>query len=243
MGNGLSGTDQTWERLARTDPYWAILSDPAKRRGGWDESEFFATGEREVEALLEYLGRIVPRLGRERALDFGCGVGRVTRPLASHFTHVTGMDVSPTMVKTATSLVQRNDDPRGSIEFVVNTGPGLEKIANGHFDLVYSTITLQHIPSKAALHYVAEFIRTLKPGGLAVFQLPARRRATLKSRVGSLLPRKLRAQRHSGIEMYGVPRGEVLTALALAGGEVVDVQRDHLAGPEWESYRYAVVKR
>jgi hypothetical protein len=43
--------------------------------------------------------------------------------------------------------------------------------------------------------------------------------------------------------MYGVLRGDVLSGLAMAGGEVIDVQRDQLAGPEWESYRYAITKR
>ena len=239
----LRGTEGTWERLAQTDPYWAILSEPAKRGGGWNVEDFFATGEVEVASLIDYVGRIAPDLQRERALDFGCGVGRVTRPLGRHFKRVTGVDISPTMIEAARGLAWDGDQPTGVCEYALNTGTKLDDIDDATFDLVYSTITLQHVPPPATLSYVAEFIRVLKPGGLAVFQLPARRRPSVKTRVSGLLPPSVRAKRHSGIEMYGIPRGDVLSALAMAGGEVCDVQRDSTAGPQWESYRYAAVKR
>jgi SAM-dependent methyltransferase len=239
---GLGGTDSTWERLAQDDPFWAILSDPSKRRGGWQVDEFFATGEREVAELMAYLDRIAPGLPRECALDFGCGIGRVTRPLAGHFARVTGADISPTMIEAAREYEAKQPREGGEIEYIINAGTSLAS-DDGSFDLVYSSITLQHVPPAATIGYLKEFVRVLKPGGVAVFQLPARRRPSLKTRLGWLLPSSLRAKRHSGIEMHGILRGDVLSALAMAGGEVIDVQRDASAGPEWESYRYAITRR
>ena len=131
----------------------------------------------------------------------------------------------------------------GDAEYILNDSTTLDTIEDGSYDLVYSYITLQHIPEQAALGYLAEFVRVLKSSGVAVFQLPARRRPNLKTRLGWLLPGSVRAKRHGGIEMHGIPRGNVLSALAMAGGEAIDVQRDTSAGPEWESYRYAVTKR
>jgi 2-polyprenyl-3-methyl-5-hydroxy-6-metoxy-1,4-benzoquinol methylase len=236
---GLGGSDSTWERLAQNDPLWAILSEPTKRGRGWNVDDFFATGEAEVVALVEYLDRITPSLARHRALDFGCGVGRITRPLARHFEQVTGMDVSQTMLDAAKAY---SDGSVVNCEYILNSGTRLNGVDDETYDLVYSSITLQHVPEMATLGYLAEFIRVLKPAGLAVIQLPARRRPSLRTRLSWLMPQSVRAKRHSGIEMNGIPRGEVLSALALAGGTVVDVQRDHSAGPEWESYRYAVRK-
>jgi SAM-dependent methyltransferase len=238
---GLGGTDSTWERLAQNDPIWASLCDPAKRGRGWDRDEFFATGEQEIAELMAYLGGIAPGLARSRALDFGCGIGRLTRPLAEHFARVTGMDVSPTMIDAARENEAKKSPQSGVLEYLVNAGTQLPG-EDGTYDLVYSSITLQHIPKAAALRYLKEFVRVLKPGGIAVFQLPARRRPSLKTRIGTILPGAVRAKRYSGIEMHGVPRGDVLSALAMAGGEVIDVQRDHLAGPEWESFRYAITR-
>jgi SAM-dependent methyltransferase len=239
----LGGTDTTWERLAQSDPLWAILSDPAKRGGGWRTEDFFATGVAEVAELMDYISTIAPHLSRERAIDFGCGVGRVTLPLSRDFVRVTGIDISPTMLGAARSYQEKYGDTSGACDFILNTGTTLDGFPDASCDLVYSSITLQHIPAPAALGYLAEFIRVLKPGAVAIFQLPARRRPSLKARAGWLFPQAVRAKRFSGIEMHGVLRGNVLSALAMAGGEVVDVQRDSSAGPEWESYRYAVTKR
>jgi hypothetical protein len=44
------------------------------------------------------------------------------------------------------------------------------------FDFIYSDIALQHIPPDQSRAYIAEFLRVLRPGGLAVFQLTAEHR-------------------------------------------------------------------
>jgi 2-polyprenyl-3-methyl-5-hydroxy-6-metoxy-1,4-benzoquinol methylase len=234
----LGGSDQRWEHLARTDPLWAILSEPEKRGGGWDLEAFFATGEAEIAALMVDLETLKPDLPKGSALDFGCGVGRLTRALGRRFETVTGVDVSPTMIEMA----QRYASEAANCEFRLNPGADLHRFEEGSFDLVYSSITLQHVPAKAALGYVREFVRLLKPGGVAVFQLPTPRRITLKARVAAVLPRSWRSKRHGGIEMYGAPREQVLEAIAASGAEVLEVQPDVSAGAAWESYRYAVTK-
>jgi SAM-dependent methyltransferase len=157
-----------WDELACGDALWEVLSDPERSGGRWRLDEFFASGAAEVEAALERareLGR-PERFGR--ALDFGCGVGRLTRALAGHFDECVGVDVSPQMVERAREL---NVD-RPNCEFVVNVASDLGRFADGSFDLVYSSKVLQHMPSgELARAYVAEFLRVLAPGGLAVFQL------------------------------------------------------------------------
>ena len=35
-----------WERQARLDPLWAILSDPARKGRKWRAAAFFETGRR-----------------------------------------------------------------------------------------------------------------------------------------------------------------------------------------------------
>ena len=59
-----------WNTFGETDPLWAILTDPAKKGGGWALEEFFATGEREIAGILDYVRSLHP-LPVRRALDFG----------------------------------------------------------------------------------------------------------------------------------------------------------------------------
>jgi len=162
-------SSQFWDRAASIDPMWAVLSDPAKRGRQWRTNEFFATGRREVSLLLYQLSHLShsPRTGS--ALDFGCGLGRLTQALAATFEWVVGVDVSANMVSLANRLNQFG--PR--VTYLLNDRPDLSRIQSASFDLVYSDIVLQHIPSDQSRVYVAEFVRVLRPGGIAVFQLPS----------------------------------------------------------------------
>ena len=75
----LAAQRRDWDELAELDPYWAICTTPGKRFGGWDTDEFFATGEREIGAVLAEAEPLGVPGARGEALDFGCGLGRLTR--------------------------------------------------------------------------------------------------------------------------------------------------------------------
>jgi SAM-dependent methyltransferase len=157
-----------WDELARGDALWEVLSDPERSDGRWRIDEFFASGTAEVEPALERARELGKPETFGRALDFGCGVGRLTRALAGHFEECVGVDVSEQMVERAREL---NAD-RPSCEFVVNVAPDLRRFDEESFDLVYTSKVLQHMPSpELACAYVAELLRLLRPGGIAVFQL------------------------------------------------------------------------
>jgi len=75
---------QSWDEFGRKDPLWAILTDPVKRNRKWGLAEFFKTGELEIAQVMNYIETLrVPLQGR-RALDFGCGVGRLTQALSPY---------------------------------------------------------------------------------------------------------------------------------------------------------------
>ena len=160
---------EDWERLAEVDPLWAVLTAPDRKDGRWDIDEFFATGEAEIERVLsvvEALGR--PAAGA-RALDFGCGVGRLTRALGQRYETAVGVDISEAMIAQA----RRLNEAFPRCEFRVNAAPDLGQFETSSFDFVYSSIVLQHLPSAADVaRYVTEFLRVARPGGLVVFGIP-----------------------------------------------------------------------
>lgn len=160
---------RSWDAFGREDPLWAILTLPGKRNRRWDPEEFFRTGVEEVGRVLSLLGSLGQPASRRRALDFGCGVGRLTQALAASFDEVDGVDVAPSMVDLARRFNRRGARCR----FHLNAEPHLRLFADGAFDLVYSSYVLQHVPPPLARGYVGEFVRLLAPGGLALFQLPA----------------------------------------------------------------------
>jgi len=108
---------------------------------------------------------------RDDVLDFGCGVGRLTRSLAAHFGRCVGVDISAPMLAQAEELNRECDRCR----FVLNATEDLRVFESASFDLVYTRYVLQHLPTRAMVRsYLSEFMRVLRPGGLLVFQLPNR---------------------------------------------------------------------
>jgi SAM-dependent methyltransferase len=83
-----------------------------------------------------------------RALDVGCGVGRWSRVLARRGAHVTGIDLSPTMIAQA----RRRARQAGLIDrcrFMTQDLSALE--AGERFDLILGVTVLQHILDPDAL--------------------------------------------------------------------------------------------
>lgn len=159
MSSDLERVRATWDALASSDDLYGVIWGDSRRR------EFFATGEREIARTLRR-GR--PRR-RESALDFGCGVGRLTQAMASRFTRVVGVDVSERMIDAARTL-NRHDN----VKYVVNAEATLP-FADETFDFVYSMVVFQHMPPALGVGYIAELARVLRADGLLVFQVPDRR--------------------------------------------------------------------
>src|SRR5688500_18320529 len=161
----LTRLQRHWNELGRRDPLWAILTSPEKQGNKWSIDEFLETGRADVSALMTYLERLHLNIHRGRALDFGCGAGRLSRALAEHFPEVVGIDIAPSMSELATRLHQSS----GRCHFLLNESNNLESSPSGHFDLVYSRLVLQHIPPIYVRGYLKEFMRVLAPGGVLVF--------------------------------------------------------------------------
>lgn len=203
-----------WDIAAQRDAMGYILTTGQT----WQVDDFYAHGRAEIAACLTRLDDLGLRGTRHaRALDFGCGIGRLTQALASHYTRVDGVDVSPTMIE----LAKANNRHRKRVHYSVS-GEQL-KYRAGTFDLIYTIIVLQHMPQRFAHAYIRDFIRMLHPDGIAVFEIPD----------GPDVP-------HSDgcLSMYGTPRARVEEIVAEAGGEIVDVENVNPC--TWDCNRYTV---
>lgn len=240
---------KSWDTLGTEDPLFAVLTYKDKRGGKWGEEEFFLTGKREVKETLEYLKNINATPVYGRALDFGCGVGRLTNALGEHFEEVHGVDIAPSMIKLAQSYPRRNE----KCFYHVHEKDDLSLFPDTHFDFVFSKITLQHMEPRYAKNYIREFVRVLKPHGILLFQipeepLPSNQSRNLKSTLKKFIPewlldlyRALTRSTRPLIEMYGIPREEVTALLESSGARVVNIREDKSA-EKWVSFEYCVRK-
>jgi SAM-dependent methyltransferase len=240
---------QDWDDLAAFDPLGAILREPGRRRP-WLLDEFLASGERDAERALATAKDDGLPHRYARALDFGCGVGRVAVSLATRFEEVLGMDISPTMVERAQRIAASIPNCR----FVVGAGQELQALPAEHFDFVLALLVLQHQPSPAHIErYVAELTRRLARGGALVLQvpsrLPLRRRVQSRRRAYALLRRLdvpaslLIAELHlDPIRTTALSEKRVRAAVEAAGGTIASARDDDATGPYVPSRRYLVTR-
>lgn len=186
----LAALQRHWDAFGRQDPYWAILAHPAHRGNRWPLDEFFETGRREIAAVMADAGRHGLPAHRRRALDFGCGAGRLTQALAGHFETVLGIDVAPSMIALARTHNQHGD----RCHYEVNDRPDLSRWPDASFDLIYTGRVLQHIEPRYSTAYVAEFVRLLAAGGYLSFDLPSEAGDAAAEAGGHVPPSAMRAR-------------------------------------------------
>lgn len=240
-----------WQKLGEQDPLWAVLSYPGKDGGQWDENEFFETGKKDVETyhrLLKEHASIPERISS--MLDFGCGVGRLSRAWSDHCVRVTGVDVSPSMVERARTYLSGIDN----VEIKLNQEPNLGQFGDDSFQCVTSHICLQHIPPANASAYIAEFGRIVEEGGAVAFQMPINevglsRWARWRKAIIEALPfglgriyRRLKGGPETRFNMFCLSDGQITATAASSGLSLVHREKDSSAGEGRVGYIYVFRK-
>lgn len=217
-------TDDAWEAFGAKDPYYGVLTNEAFRTGVIGDGErhhFFDSGRRHVLSYLARIEALVGPVRRGRALDFGCGVGRLAFPLASEagFAHVDGLDVSVSMLTEA-----RANADRMAIEnvgFIASSDffGYVDQLADHHFySFIHSFIVFQHIPPSRGYEIFRRLLNRLEPDGVIAIHFPyfrkvsslrksanfVRVRSGLLHAVGNLLQRRPLAEPPMQMNRYNM---------------------------------------
>jgi SAM-dependent methyltransferase len=177
----VADSDGHWRRWGETDPYFGVLTDSRFRAGaiGANRDAFFETGRVVVDERLSAAQRHFGPVARGRALEFGCGVGRLTVPLAGAFDAVTALDIAPAMLAEA----RRNADAAGIDNIHLALSDDELSRAEGQFDFILSIIVFQHIPVRRGLRIIDALLGKVAPGGVVALQLCIDRHDGLASRM------------------------------------------------------------
>jgi 2-polyprenyl-3-methyl-5-hydroxy-6-metoxy-1,4-benzoquinol methylase len=161
-------TDQVWRDYGRDDPYFGVLAHEEYKRNNLSDTtleKFFQSGEVHIADLIGSIERLGITLRNERALDFGCGVGRLLMPLATRFKEVVGVDVSDGMLaESAKNAAVRK----------LNNLSLFKEIPDSTFDLIHSALVFQHINAERGLEIISKCWSKLTPDGLLAIQFPIR---------------------------------------------------------------------
>ncbi|MEA2343831.1 MAG: hypothetical protein QOF63_2000 [Thermoanaerobaculia bacterium] len=209
-------TPSDWEDLARREPYFPVLTNKGVR----DEA-FLESGEADIALLLPaiaaLLGRDVPLTS---VLDFGCGAGRLTIPLARRAVRVVACDVAPSVLEHARNNAR--DAGLSNVAFVE------ARELEGQFDFICSLLVFQHIRPAEGYKIIRNLLRLLSPRGVAVLQLTMEpsggglqrlARMRLKRGVNRVLSHRL--QMPAWMQMNAYDERVVIRDVAAAGAVVL----------------------
>lgn len=162
-----NSTDRAWDKFGALCPYFGVITDARYLSGaeGDAREEFFASGKSHVDRMFENVRVLLSgEFAPDRALDFGCGVGRIAIPLARRVGHVVGVDVSESMLEEA----RRNADAAGVNNLTLLPSDDDLSRLEGRFDFVHSYIVLQHIPPARGARIFQRLVDRLEEGGVGV---------------------------------------------------------------------------
>jgi SAM-dependent methyltransferase len=200
-----------WDRRAGEDAFYFV--DNRLDYGRPDESRFWSGGEADLDRLLGTLS--VEVRAHDDVVEIGCGLGRLTRPLAARAARVRALDVSPAMLERARGLNPSLDN----VEWLAGDGSSLAGIEDASASACVSHVVFQHIPDpRVTLAYVREMGRVLRAEGWAAFQIS--NDPTVHSRPGVLT----RARRSVAASVRRAPRGQTDPAWLGSHVDLADIE-------------------
>jgi SAM-dependent methyltransferase len=209
-----------WEKIGGEAPHWSVLTQDRFRPDAIAESldAFYATGSNDrmlVEGLLKRHG--IARESLPLCLEYGCGVGRATLALAKTFATVLGCDISQPHL----DLAAEQAAARGVANLAWHRSTVGQPMPSGGWDCWYSRIVLQHNPPPVIAHLLRHAFAGLRPGGVAIFQVPTHR-VGYRFSVADYLA----STREPEMEMHILPQRQVFALAREAGLEVLEVRED-----------------
>lgn len=212
MEKQVTENQKQWEIFAQKDPFFYV-DTTAK-----NPSQFWKKGE---DNFKTYILPILQKyhIAKKICVDFGCGIGRHTFPLAEYFQMVYGVDVSENMLKLATSSSHERDI--NNVQFIQNN---IFFSLTKSVDFIYCVNVFQHIED---IKFIESILKNLSHQihGFAYLQFDTRPQSLLY-RLKKIIPDFLlpKSQRR-GIRRIRRNTQEIEYLIKRIGFSIIEQQR------------------
>lgn len=213
-----------WSYLGTAKPHYSVLRNEQFLPENLDKSidEFWASGEAEAAAIQRGLERLgFSGLSGKVCVEYGCGVGRVTMGFARRFALVHGYDISSGHLE----LARKRADQVGvaNINFHQCSEDVVEELEM--CDFFYSKIVFQHNPPPVIALLIRKTLAALKPGGIAIFQVP-----TYYVGYRFKIAEWLAVEHTKSMQMHCLPQQKIFELIAEANCQLLEVSEDDATG-------------
>lgn len=163
----INESKRKWNKLAQENARYYVVSKQGK---GINEEEFRQTGLANYQDLIKNDFEIKARLNNfsnKKVLNIGCGIGRLEEFMSPDFGEVYGIDISESMINQAKERLAKLPN----VKLFATDGLSYP-FDDNFFDLIFSYIVFQHMPSREIVEQnFREIYRTLKTSGITKIQI------------------------------------------------------------------------
>jgi 2-polyprenyl-3-methyl-5-hydroxy-6-metoxy-1,4-benzoquinol methylase len=213
-----------WSHLGEVRAHFSVLTNERYLPDNLNQhlGEFWDSGVHEANEVEKILIRYgFSNLSNKVCVEYGCGVGRVTSGLAKKFAQVHGYDISAGHLAQAQS--HANEIGVQNISFHHCASNVLTELYS--CDVFYSRIVFQHNPPPLISQLVRNALRSLKYGGIAIFQVP-----TYIVEYSFLIEKWLRTKHALDMQMHCIPQTVILDHITQQHCKLLELREDNSTG-------------
>lgn len=215
-----------WTAYGASEPYASVLSSREFHMDSITSSLalLIESGKQMVARMQRLLARNGMQLPKGICLELGCGVGRLTKPLADCFEKVIAVDISPGNLTICQNHL--NQTGAANVQTMLLQDPHAIRQIHS-IDAFVSLIVLQHNPPPIQHYLLEEIFRKVNPGGLCYFQTATYNPGyfyTVDAHMG------LADEAFNAWSMHCLPMARILALLRKYDFEVLEVIEDGQSG-------------
>jgi SAM-dependent methyltransferase len=215
---------KAWEHLGENSAHFSVITNNDYLPENLETNlvDFWASGQAEADLAVAVLERYLSTpLDKLVCVEYGCGVGRVTMGLASHFGEIHAYDVSSNHLKHAEQ--QAVKESVKNITFHVCADSFLQPVER--CDVFYSQIVFQHNPPPIIYHLVEKALSSLNENGIAIFQIPVYRLG-----YAFKINKWLKEDDDLGMQMHCLPQHHIYRLISEKNCQLLEVWDDNATG-------------
>jgi SAM-dependent methyltransferase len=212
-----------WSHLGNVTPHFSVLTNEKFLPENLADSleDFWTSGRLAAESVLRALRRYGFDCSGKTCVEYGCGVGRATTGLSRAFARVDAYDISTGHLDLAR---QRARELGVSNVFFHECSANILGDVEP-CDVFYSRIVFQHNPPPVIAELIRMSLRSLRPQGIAVFQVPS-----YISGYSFKLRDWLETNHPLDMQMHCLPQHKIFQVIAELQCAVLEVSEDGATG-------------
>lgn len=204
-----------WNDYGKSSPYWSVLTNPEYMYPDEQRIEqFYKSGVLDANYVKTVCEKYMDSpISGKTIIDFGCGLGRISKFLIDFGLKVIGMDVSKQHLKLAKKQV------KGDVKWIhiADAEKSIQDLVGKKVDLIVSFIVLQHNRPALMKKFVGSLLDALSKNGIAILHIPYE--------ISGYVANSYRG--HKKMEMHFVSVVEIKKLTRSCGCEILEIDYNH----------------